>query len=325
MRIAVDAMGGDHAPEEIVKGAVEAVEALPDDEIVVIGHEDKLNELIDAFGRPSERLVVVPTTQIVEMSEPPVEAIRKKPDSSLRVAVEMMAARKVDAIVSAGNTGAFVAATMMYAHRLPGIRRPGISVVFPTNHGPVVTIDVGANIQCKPMHLFQYGLMASIYAETIFGLKNPRVGLLNIGAEDAKGGGLVQRTHELLEKSKLNFIGNVEGRDLFNGTIDVAVCDGFVGNVMLKVVEGMAGAMLEIVAEAASAHDESLGRTLVPILREVARRHDYTEVGGAPLLGVNGVCIICHGSSNARAIRNALKAASRCAHEDVNQRIIDAV
>jgi glycerol-3-phosphate acyltransferase PlsX len=292
---------------------------------MLVGPGEKLNEMVRDLGGPFDRLKIIPATEVVAMSESPVVAIRKKPDSSLRVAVEMMADGKVEAVISAGNTGAFVAAAMMYARRLRGVRRPAISVVFPTLHGPVVVIDVGANVQCKPAHLLQFGLMASIYAKAVFGVESPRVALLNIGSEDAKGGGAARQTHDLLGQSSLNFIGNVEGRDLFNGTCDVAVCDGFVGNIMLKVVEGMSGAMLEIVAEAAYKESKEFGDRLRPMLRNVARRHDYTEVGGAPLLGIDGICIISHGSSNARAICNAIKAASKYAGSHVNDLIVDSL
>jgi glycerol-3-phosphate acyltransferase PlsX len=259
------------------------------------------------------------------MAEPPVEAIRRKPDSSMRRAMELVARREADAVISAGNTGAFVAAAHMIVKRLPGVRRPGISVVFPTFHGPVVVIDVGANVDCRPAHLMQYGLMASLYARKVLRIENPRVGILSIGEESAKGNELAREAGDLLEASPMNYRGNAEGRDLFGGRFDVVVCDGFVGNIVLKCVEAMAESLFLSLREELKTLDANLTARLGPVLADLARRHDSAEYGGAPLLGVDGVVIICHGNSGARAVTNAFRAAGTYARTQVNREIVEAL
>jgi len=239
--------------------------------------------------------------------------------------MELMARREADAVISAGNTGAFVAAAHMVAKRLPGIRRPGISVVFPTFHGPVVVIDVGANVDSRPVHLLQYGLMASLYARKVFGVKKPRVGILSIGEESEKGNELAREAGELMARSSLRFCGNAEGRDIFNGRFDVVVCDGFVGNVVLKCVEALAGSVFQTIMQEVKAMEAEHQAKLLPILADLRRRHDAEEYGGAPLLGVDGVVIICHGNAKARGIANALRAAATYARQEVNRTIIEEV
>ncbi len=325
MRLAIDAMGGDHAPGEIVRGAVAARDALPEDEIILVGDQDAIRKELAAAGASLDRLTIVHASQQVGMAEPPVEAVRRKPDSSMRRAMELMARRQADAVVSAGNTGAFVAAAHMVAKRLPGIRRPGISVVFPTFHGPVVVIDVGANVDSRPLHLLQYGLMASLYARKVFGVKEPRVGILSIGEESEKGNELAREAGELMARSSLRFCGNAEGRDIFNGRFDVVVCDGFVGNVVLKCVEALAGSVFQTIMQEVKAMEAEHQAKLLPILADLRRRHDAEEYGGAPLLGVDGVVIICHGNAKARGIANALRAAATYARQEVNRTIIEEV
>ena len=325
MRLAIDAMGGDHAPGEIVRGAVAARDALPEDEIILVGDQDAIRKELAAAGASLDRLTIVHASQQVGMAEPPVEAVRHKPDSSMRRAMELMARREADAVISAGNTGAFVAAAHMVAKRLPGIRRPGISVVFPTFHGPVVVIDVGANVDSRPVHLLQYGLMASLYARKVFGVKKPRVGILSIGEESEKGNELAREAGELMARSSLRFCGNAEGRDIFNGRFDVVVCDGFVGNVVLKCVEALAGSVFQTIMQEVKAMEAEHQAKLLPILADLRRRHDAEEYGGAPLLGVDGVVIICHGNAKARGIANALRAAATYARQEVNRTIIEEV
>ena len=315
MRLAIDAMGGDFAPREIVRGAVAARDALPEDEIILVGDEPAIRRELEAAGASADRLKIIHTTQLVGMADPPVEAIRKKPDSSMRRATELMAIDQADAVVSAGNTGAFVAAAHMVAKRLPGVRRPGISVVFPTFHGPVVLIDVGANVDSRPIHLLQYGLMANLYAHKVIGIENPRIGILSIGEEDEKGNMLAIEARRLLEKAPLNFCGNAEGRDIFEGRFDVIVCDGFVGNIVLKCIEGLVSNMFQVIMPEFKCLDPKAAAPLGPVLKELQRRHDAEEYGGAPLLGVDGVVIICHGNSRARAIANATRAAATCARQ----------
>jgi glycerol-3-phosphate acyltransferase PlsX len=318
-------MGGDFAPREVVLGAAAARDLMPTEEIILVGDQAAIRRELAAAGASEERLSIVHTTQLVGMADPPVEAIRHKPDSSMRRAMELMARGEADAVVSAGNTGAFVAAAHMVVKRLPGIRRPGISVVFPTFHGPVVLIDVGANVDSRPVHLLQYGLMANLYAREVIGLKAPRVGILSIGEEDEKGNGLAIEARGLLEKAPLNFCGNAEGRDLFSGKFDVLVCDGFVGNIVLKTVEGLVGNMFQTIMQEFEKVAPAARAQLSPVLKELMRRHDSEEYGGAPLLGVEGIVIICHGNSRARAITNALRVAATYAKQQVNRMIVEDI
>ncbi len=325
MRLAIDAMGGDHAPGEIVRGVVGARDGLPDDSFLLVGDAEAIGAELDAVGIDRDRLEVVPAAERVGMGEPPVEAVRRQPDSSLRRAVELMADDRADAVVSAGNTGAFVAAAHMIAKRLPGVRRPGISVVFPTVHGPVVVIDVGANVDSRPVHLLQYGLMASVYAREVFGVADPRVGILSIGEESQKGNELAREARDLMARSALNFQGNAEGRDIFNGRFDVVVCDGFVGNIVLKCVEALADSVFQTVMTEVREMPGDTREALMPVMRDLQRRHDAEEYGGAPLLGINGVVIICHGNAKARAVTNALRAAATYARQEVNRTIVQEI
>jgi len=325
VRLALDAMGGDNAPAEIVRGAVAARDLLDADEIILVGDREAVDRELVAIGTGRHRLRVVHASQQVGMAEPPVEAVRRKPDSSMRRAVELMAHGEADAVVSAGNTGAFVAAAHMIAKRLPGVRRPGISVVFPTMHGPVVLIDVGANVDSRPVHLLQYAIMASVYAREVFQVADPRVGILSIGEESAKGNELAREAGELLERSTLRFLGNAEGRDLFNGRFDVVVCDGFVGNIVFKCVEALADSVFQMIAQEVQALEPVARNALAPAMKALQRRHDAEEYGGAPLLGVNGVTIISHGNAKARAITNALRVAATYARQEVNRTIVEEV
>jgi len=325
VRLAIDAMGGDHAPGEIVRGAVGARDVLPDDSFLLVGDAEAIEAELDAAGAGRDRLEVVHAGQRVGMAESPVEAVRRKPDSSLRRAVELMADGQADAVVSAGNTGAFVAAAHMIAKRLPGVRRPGISVVLPTVHGPVVVIDVGANVDSRPVHLLQYGVMASVYAREVFDVTDPRVGILSIGEESQKGNELAREARDLMERSALNFRGNAEGRDIFNGRFDVIVCDGFVGNIVLKGVEALADSVLQTVMAEVRDMPADVRDALAPVMRDLQRRHDAEEYGGAPLLGVDGVVIICHGNARARAVTNALRVADTYARQEVNQTIVQEI
>ncbi|HID24596.1 MAG TPA: phosphate acyltransferase PlsX [Planctomycetaceae bacterium] len=282
-------------------------------------------EIRNAGQSPPSNLKLVHATQVVSMDEAPVSAVKHKIDSSIVKSVSMVAAGEADAVVSAGNTGAFVAAAQMLLRRLKGVKRPGIAATFPSLSGVCTVIDVGANIKCKPEHLYQYGVMASLFTREVVGRKEPRVGLLNIGEEDAKGNELVKQTRELLADSALNFVGNVEGRDIFRGECDVIVCEGFVGNVVLKVSEALAESLMDML-RAGTKKDVwcSLGLALCkPVLDDIQNRIDYSEYGGAPLLGVDGICIICHGRSDARAIANAVREAARFSQHQVNQQIVE--
>jgi glycerol-3-phosphate acyltransferase PlsX len=325
MRIGIDAMGGDRAPAEEVKGALAARGFLKDeDRIVLIGKSDLLREHL---GRPSaweDFIEVHHAEQVIGMAEAPVEALRTKPDSSLALMAQLAAEGEIDACISAGNTGACVAAAQMRLRRLRGVHRPGIAIVTPTFYGPVALCDVGANVNCRPQHLLQYGIMASVYVRAVCGVADPRVGLLSIGEEDAKGTSLVKQTRQLMkEDPAVNFIGNVEGRDLFGGVCDVMVCDGFVGNVMLKLMEGMAEGVVRALLAELSAGLPGQERPIQKAGSAIAAKYDYNEYGGAPLLGVGGICIICHGASNYRGIMNAVRVAKDFATGRVNEKITE--
>jgi glycerol-3-phosphate acyltransferase PlsX len=323
MRVGIDAMGGDSAPAVEVKGAVAAGQFLgPRDRIVLVGREDAIRRQLSGIQDPQGHVDVVHADQAVGMDEAPVEALRGKPRSSLAVMVQMHARGELDACISCGNTGAFVAAAQMRLRRLSGVHRPGIAVISPTLHGPVALCDVGANVNCRPQHLHQYGVMASVYMRSICGINRPRVGLLNVGAEEAKGNDLVKRTHELFRKDPhTNFIGNVEGRDLFGGVCDVVVCEGFVGNVMLKLIEGMANGLVQAMLSVLNRQMPGATDAIEKAGQAIAARYDYNEYGGAPLLGVNGICIICHGASDYRGVMNAVRAAREYATCQANQQI----
>ena len=323
MRIGIDAMGGDRAPVEEVKGAQAARQFLNDgDKTVLIGQEKLLLEQLGARSAWSDFIEVRHADQVIGMGEPPVEALRTKPDSSIALMARLHAEGEVDACISAGNTGACVAAAQMRLRRLRGVHRPGIAIVTPTYYGPVAVCDVGANLNCRPQHLLQYGIMASIYVKAVCGIDHPRVGLLSIGEEDAKGTSLVKQTRQLFKDDPaVNFIGNVEGRDLFGGVCDVMVCEGFVGNVVLKLMEGMAEGVVRTLLEDLSVSMPGHDKLVAKAGTAIAAKYDYNEYGGAPLLGVGGICIICHGASNYRGIMNAVRVAKDFATGHVNEQI----
>jgi len=329
MRIGVDAMGGDLAPAEPVKGAVAAAEALADgDEIVLIGRAEAITPLLASSPGWERHIRVVHAPDVVGMDEAPVESLRAKPNSSIARMAELAKAGEVDAILSAGNTGACVAAAQMRLRRLRGVHRPGIAIVVPTFYGPVTMCDVGANVNCRPTHLFQYAVMASEYAKVICKVEAPRVGLLSIGEEDAKGTQLVKGTRALLRGApEMRFIGNVEGRDLFHGGCDVVVTEGFVGNVALKLMEGLAeGLFQSLLSELGQTGMQPEHRQfLMKSVGGIRDKYDFNEYGGAPLLGVNGICVICHGASQQRGIANAVRVAARLARQKINDRIAERI
>lgn len=307
VKIALDAMGGDHAPAEVVRGAIEAARS-PAVEVVLVGDEHRIREIPG-----SQNLPIVHCTQVVEMDEQPALAYRKKKDSSIVVGLNLVKSGKASAFVSAGNTGAVMAASLFVLGRLNGADRPALGTVFPTRSGKAFLLDVGANADCRPIHLFEFAIMGSIYMEKVFGLARPRVGILSIGEEAAKGNQLVQDSHRLLRKSGLNFVGNVEGKDVPQGIADVVVTDGFTGNVAIKVSEGVSELLLGLVKEAVASRlrYKLAGFVLKPALKLAVKRLDYSEYGGAPLLGVDGVSIVAHGRSNAKAIASALRVAGQ--------------
>lgn len=322
MRIAVDAMGGDYAPGEIVKGALKAAEAFPEIKVIIVGRKEKIMDYLPGSG-VTTNVEFYEASEIIGMDEHPAGAVRKKKDSSIVVATRLVQEGKAEAVVSAGSTGAQMASALFILGRIQGISRPGIATVLPTLKEGKLMIDVGANPDAKPDNLLQYGIMGSIYAEIILGIRNPKVALLNIGSEEGKGNELVQAAYELFKKSSLNFIGNIEGRDIPYGTADVIVCDAFVGNIVLKTIEGMASSLFDLIKEKITATPvRKLGALAIKSgLKEIAKSLDYSEYGGAPLLGVNGTSIICHGSSKEKAIFNAVRVAKECVEEKIIERI----
>jgi len=328
MRIAVDAMGGDHAPRVVVEGAIRAAGDLTDAEIILVGVAPQVERLVRDAAGPARRVRVEHADSVVSMADSPVEALRKKDNTSIGRCAELARSGEADAILSAGNTGAAVAAAALAMGTLEGIRKPGIAAPFPTVKGTeCIVIDVGANVKPKPEHLFDYGLMAAQYVTAIIGTPHPRIGLMNVGAEDAKGNELVKRTHALFKASPLNFVGNVEGRDIFQGEIDVVVCDGFVGNVLLKVAEGVVEAVTGMIRTAfRETFIYRLGAGLCkPALRRVYGKLSSSAYGGAQLLGIDGICIISHGSSGAEAICNAIHVAVELSDKHVNDRIVQTI
>jgi glycerol-3-phosphate acyltransferase PlsX len=321
MEIALDAMGGDHAPGPIVAGAVQAVAANPDLHVVLVGDRAQVEPHL---GGATDGIEIFHCTQVITMEEAPVLALRKKPDNSISRCWQLLAERKVSAIVSAGNTGAMVAGGLRLRRFLKNVRRPGIAAVMPTLRGPCVILDVGANVSPKPEHLFQYGIMGSIFAKHMLQRERPTIGLMNVGSEEQKGHDLAKETHALFNGSHLReqFIGNIEGRDIHRGACDVVVTDGFVGNVVLKVCEGVFDFVMKMagkeVLESLSAERGKAQQALQNLLE----RYDYSSQGGAPLLGIDGICIICHGSSGDKAIKNALGVAAKYASSRLNDIIV---
>ena len=324
MRIALDAMGGDHGPSEQIAGAIQALEE-SDLELILVGDKSAIQSCLQKLAPASNllsRLEIVHTDEVVEMGESPMEAIRKKKNSSVMLAFDLVKKGDAQAAVSAGNSGATMAAALRKLGRIKNVSRPGIASAFPTLKKPVIMMDVGANVDCRPQHLFQFAIMASALSH-VFDIESPRVGILSIGAESGKGNVLVKETHALLSKSSLNFIGNVEGRDIFQGDVDVIVCDGFVGNVCLKVSEGIIEAATEMLRDGiVNSLKAKIGYFLArPVFRKFKKRVDYAEYGGAPLLGINGTGIICHGKSNAVAIKNAILEAAKIVEIQVSDKI----
>ncbi len=311
MRIGLDAMGGDFAPREIVRGVRGGLHFLSDgDEVVLYGQRAVVEQVCQEHGLDDGRVTIVDCPQVIEMHEAPVEALRQKRQSSIMRMVLAAAGNELDTIISAGNTGAFAAACQLKIGALDGVSRAGIAVVMPTFHGPVVICDVGANIAPKPHHLYQYACMCTRYSELFLGVKEPRIGLVSIGEEAAKGSPLVKEARSLIMRdSRLHFVGNIEGRDVFGGECDIAVCDGFVGNVILKLTEGLAEGLFKTIVHEIKADSEELLTRFEPIVDRIWKRHDFAEYGGAPLLGTRKAAIICHGRSDQRAIGNAIRVA----------------
>lgn len=329
MRIAIDVMGGDNAPDAILDGALGALDLLQgDDQLVLVGDPKVIEETIVERGlRDDRRLVVDPTHEVIDMDETPIDALRGKPGSSIGrlgwLGSPRAGEHKCDIIISAGNTGAMVASAQMAMRRLANVHRPGIAVTMPTFYGPMIVCDVGANISPKPHHLHQYGHMASIFAREVHGIDNPRVALLSVGGEEGKGTGLVRQSGKLMKADpNLNYVGHAEGRDLFNGVAEVIITEGFTGNVVLKLAEGLAAGLFRTIAHEIFEEDPDLAMKFEPVVKKIYAKHDWHEFGGAPLMGVRGNCVICHGSSESRTIRSAIRNALSYIRHDVNEKIV---
>ncbi len=307
MKIAIDAMGGDHGLTPVVEGAIQAIKEL-DIELVLVGQEDQIRSELDRVKWTDSRLTVQHASQTVDMHESPAQVARKKRDSSIWVATNLVKTGQADAVVSAGNTGATMVSAFFLLGVIKGVERPAICATLPTLQGTAVMLDVGATVDCTARQLYQFGIMGHEYGKHLLGKSTPRVGLLSIGEEETKGNDMTKEAFRLLRESPLNFIGNIEGRDVYSGNADVIVCDGFLGNVSLKISEGLADAMKKMLMREIMA--SWLGRVsflfLTGPLMRFKRRTDYAEFGGAPLLGVNGISMICHGRSSAKAIKNAI-------------------
>ena len=321
MNIAVDVMGGDHAPRAIVQGALQAAHELGMD-VTLVGERNTITHELDG-NLERDHIGVCHCEEVVKMDEPPLKAVRRKRHSSIRVAFDLIKKGDVDAVVSAGNSGATLAAGILTLGRVEGVERPALASIFPGEKGKVILIDVGANVDCRPVHLFHFGIMAHAFATSCLGMENPKIGLLSIGEEGSKGNEQVRSAHDLFRASPLNFIGNVEGRDILTGQIQIIVCDGFVGNVALKLTEGIAEAMTKNLKQ--EMMSSLAGRAgfffFRRALQNFNKKLDYEEYGGAPVLGINGIGIVCHGSSTAKAIKNAIKMAASYVKNNTQDRL----
>jgi glycerol-3-phosphate acyltransferase PlsX len=328
MKIALDAMGGDFGPPNLVAGAALALREYPHiSKLFLVGDTAQIEAELRKLGCNDSRIEVVHSTQVVDMSDRAWSAVRRKKDSSVSRAVDLVKHGQANAIVSAGHTGAAVAASMIKLRTLPGIYRPGIAAVLPTETNVFVLMDAGANIDARPEHLLQYAFMGSVYSSHVLGYKNPTVGLISLGEEDVKGNEMTKEVFKMLKKSSLNFVGNIEGRHLFEDPVEVVVCDGFVGNVILKTCESISVAIFQwLKHELSRTPMRKVGAFLArESFRTIKDKTNYEEYGGSPLLGVNGICIIAHGSSTPLAVKNALRVAAESIEHQVNPHIIEEV
>jgi glycerol-3-phosphate acyltransferase PlsX len=324
IKIAFDAMGGDHAPKETIRGACLAIKESPEIEIIFVGKEDVIQkEIASILPNSHPRIKIHHASEIVDMGEPPAQAFRKKKNSSIHVGLNLVKSGEADAFISAGNTGAVMATATILLGKIQNVDRPAIATVLPSQKGGVICLDMGSSVDCRPNHLFQFALMGSFYSKLVLGIENPRVGLLSIGEEEDKGNALTLATYPLLKESNLNFIGNIEGKDILSNTADVIVCDGFIGNSILKFGEGVVKLFFNFFkTEFKGSILSKIGLIcLTPALKRFKKRFDYEEFGGAPLLGVNKVVIIAHGKSSAKAIKNAIL----CAEHSVKSQIVEKI
>jgi len=326
MKIVVDAMGSDRYPQPDVEGAVQAAREYGI-EIVLVGNKDVVESELAKHDLSGLPVSLVHASQIIEMKEHPAAAVKSKKDASMVVGIQMLKQGQVDAFVSAGNSGGVLAAALLHLGRIKGVKRPALSSVFPTRKGPCFLLDLGANADCKPEYLLQFAIMGSVYAERVLGIANPRVAIVSNGEEEGKGNTLVQETYPLLEASGLNFVGNAEGKDIPAGLADVIVTDGFTGNVIVKLTEGVAGFLLDIIKEEIKSRPLATAGALLakPAFDQVRKRLDYREYGGGPLLGVDGIVIVAHGRSDSLAIKNAIRVARQAVEEGTLNAIRDGI
>ncbi len=328
VRIVVDGMGGDNAPSEIVKGAVAAVKDHDEIQILLIGYQDVLKKELEQYTYPKDRIQVIHTSQVIETAEPPVAAIRTKKDSSIVAGLMMVRRGEADAFVSAGSTGAVLVGAQAIVGRIKGIERPALAPLIPTKEGVTLLIDCGANVDARSSHLVQFAKMGSVYMENVIGVKRPKVGIVNIGAEEEKGNALVKETFPLLKECKdLNFIGSVEARDIPEGVCDVVVCEAFVGNVILKLYEGVAAALIsKIKGSMLESFRSKIGALLVkPALKRTLKKFDVSEHGGAPLLGLKGLVVKTHGSSTAKEVENSIYQCVQFKKQNINEKIMEHI
>ncbi|MGN0334892.1 MAG: phosphate acyltransferase PlsX [Lachnospiraceae bacterium] len=324
IRVAVDAMGGDHAPAETVKGAVDALNKSEEISIFLVGQEAVIERELEQYTYPKERMTIVPASEVIEMAEPPVMAIRKKKNSSIVVGMGLVKKGEADAFVSAGSSGAVLAGGQLLVGRIKGVERPPLAPLIPTEKGVSLLIDCGANVDARASHLVQFARMGSIYMENIMGVKNPKVAIVNIGAEEEKGNALVKETFPLLKEcTDINFIGSIEAREIPHGQADVIVCEAFVGNVILKLYEGVGSTLIKKVKQGmmSSLRGKIGGLLVKPALKETLKSFDTSEYGGAPLLGLRGLVVKTHGSSKAREITNSILQCIAFQKQQINQKI----
>lgn len=324
MKIALDAMGGDKAPHATVKGAILALEEMPHIEIILVGQEDRIQEELEKYSYDKERIKIEQASEVIGMDDEPVSAVRKKKDSSMNVALDLVKQNVADAAVSAGNTGALITASQLKLKRIKGVMRPAIATVFPNKKGHMVVLDVGANADCKPEFLDHFAILGSKYAEILLGIENPKVGLLNIGSEEGKGNELTRDSFEILSKHKnINFCGNIEPHRMLDGDIDVVVTDGYTGNILLKATEGAAKFIIDFLKkEISDSFVSKIGALFMKtVFKKLKKKMDASEYGGAIFLGLNHISVKAHGGSDAKAIKNAIKAASRFIEQDFVEKV----
>lgn len=324
MKIAIDGMGGDNAPQAVVEGVVQALKEYEDIKLYITGPKDEIEKELSKYTYPKDRVTVVHTSEVISPNEHPVMAIRKKKDSSLVKALNLVKEGECEAIISGGSTGAFLAGCTFIVGRIKGVERPALAPIMPGRNGKFMIVDVGANVDCKPQYLIQFAHMGKIYYEGMFNTKNTSIGLINIGAEEEKGNELTKATYKLLKEENFNFVGNVEPRDISKGEVNVLVADGFVGNTALKMYEGSASNILGMIKDEiySSSIISKVGAVLLkPVFNSLKVKFDYKEVGGAPFLGVDGICIKAHGSSDGKAFKNAIRQTKLFKENDILNKI----